>query len=97
MPAIQELHEESPDIIVLAINATDQDKLEDVDQFVNEHPITFDVLLDKDGIVSRRYQVKALATSFFIDKEGVIRKVVYGGPIAKSLLLAEMSALIEEP
>lgn len=97
MPAIQELHEESPDIIVLAINATDQDKLEDVDQFVNEHSITFDVLLDKDGIVSRLYQVKALPTSFFIDKEGVIRKVVYGGPIAKSLLLAEISALIEEP
>lgn len=97
MPAIQSLHESSPEVIILAVNATNQDSLEEVRRFVTERQLTFPILLDQDGQVGRLYETNALPSSFFIDKKGVIRKVVYGGPIAKSLLIAETSKLQAEP
>lgn len=97
MPAIQQLHNLSPKIAILAVNLTDQDNITDVEDFLQEHQITFDVLLDEDGKVSKIYQIQALPTSFFIDRQGIIRKVVYGGPISKALLFAETSRLAEEP
>ncbi len=97
MPAIQQLYEQSPEVAVLAVNLTDQDNLEDVKAFLAEYQITFDVLLDLDGKVSTLYQIQALPTSFFIDKSGIIRKVVYGGPIARALLFSEISRLTQEP
>jgi peroxiredoxin len=96
MPAFQLLHEQSPGVAVIAINLTDQDSLENVQAFLDQHQITFDIPLDKNGDVSILYQIQALPTSFFIDKQGIIRKVVYGGPISKSLLFAETSRLVEE-
>jgi len=80
MPAIQELHEQSPEIIILAINMTVQDRLEDVSHHVEKKQITFDILMDSSGAASRPYPVNALPTSFFIDKEGIIRKVVHKPP-----------------
>lgn len=97
MPAIQQLSEQSPDVAVLAVNVSDQDRLEDAQLFLASNGITLDVLLDSDGSVSRLYQVEALPTSFFIDKKGIIRKIVYGGPISSALLFAETSSLAKEP
>lgn len=97
MPAIQTLHETSPEVVILAINATNQDSLDSVQNFVTEKTLTFPILLDVDGSVLRLYETSALPSSFFVDKKGVIRKVVYGGPIAQSLLFAETSKLLAEP
>ncbi len=97
MPAIQQLSEQSPDVAVLAVNVSDQDRLEDAQLFLASNRINLDALLDSDGSVSRLYQVEALPTSFFIDKQGIIRKIVYGGPISSALLFAETSSLVEEP
>ncbi len=97
MPAIQQLHDLSPETAVLAVNLTDQDNLTDVEDFLDKVQINLDIALDKDGAISKLYQIDALPTSFFIDKRGIIRKVIYGGPISKALLFAEIGRLAEEP
>lgn len=96
MPALQQLHEQSPEVAVVAVNLTDQDNLDDVRAFLDRYQITFDIPLDNRGEVSRLFQIQALPTSFFIDRQGIIRKVVYGGPISRSLLFAETERLMEE-
>ena len=54
------------------------------------------ILFDLDGSVSRIYQVHSMPTSFFIDRKGVIRRVVIGGPMAAGLLQAEVEQLVKE-
>ncbi len=75
MPDIQRIHEKYGDKVkVLAVNATAQDNEEAVRRFVEQFKLTFDVPLDKTDDVTSAYQVRFFPTSFFIDKDGVIRE-----------------------
>jgi thiol-disulfide isomerase/thioredoxin len=68
---------------VLAIDLTDQErKLGDVRQFVDELQMPFPVLLDAKGKVRKRYALRGVPTSVFIDANGVVR-LVNPGPITK--------------
>ncbi len=50
-----------------------QESSQDVQQFADEFGLTHPILLDYDGEVKGLYQVFAIPTEFFIDKEGIIR------------------------
>ncbi len=56
----------------LAVNVTDNDKLADVQSFLEKYGITYPVLLDEKGNVSELYQVDGIPASFFIDRSGMI-------------------------
>lgn len=98
MPDFQQAsHEYSDsDLIILGVNATNQDALIEVNRFIQNHEITFPILLDTDGTVSQDYQVHSLPTTFFIDKNGRISKVVIGGPLPLSFLRIEAEKLLME-
>jgi peroxiredoxin len=65
---------EAQGFVVLAVNLTHQDLVEEVQTFVEEFDMIFPVLLDEDGNVSGRlYRVPGLPMSVFIDRDGVIR------------------------
>lgn len=83
MPDIQDVYNDYRDegFVVLAINATNQDNINDVKEFVNDHGLTFPILLDKSGQVSNTYNLRSLPTSFFINEDGVIHKIIIGGPM----------------
>jgi peroxiredoxin len=80
---------------ILAINATDQDQVDKARDFADQKGLTFPILFDTDGAVSKLYQVRALPTSFFIDDQGVIKEVVIGGPMSEALLRSRIDELIE--
>ena len=98
MPAFQETFQEygESDLQIIAINATNQDSLTEVTQFIKEYGITFPIPLDLTGTVSADYQVHSLPTTFFIDKSGVIKEILIGGPIPLSLLRIQASQLLAE-
>ena len=37
-----------------------------------------------------------MPTSFFVDAEGIVQRVVVGGPMSEALLRAEIEQLLEE-
>jgi cytochrome c biogenesis protein CcmG/thiol:disulfide interchange protein DsbE len=88
MPAMERTFQEkkSQGYTVLAVNSTSQDNPNDAVNFASEQNLTFPILLDNQGAVSKLYQVRALPTSFFIDRQGVIQEVVVGGPMSEALL-----------
>lgn len=96
MPALQRVHEEySPiGVTILAVNATNQDDQKAAEQFVQANGLSFPVLLDTDGKVSRLYELRSLPTTFFIDPGGVIQEVVVGGPMAEALLRVRVERLL---
>lgn len=88
MPAIEKMYNEYKDrgFIVLAVNQTYQDNPFDIAPFVEEHNLTFPILLDETGDTARAYQVRSLPSSYFIDRLGIITEVVIGGPMSEALL-----------
>jgi peroxiredoxin len=99
MPAIQQLYEAAYDrgLRVLAVNSTIQDREADALAFAQELGLTFPVLLDRDGAVTRRYLVRALPSTFVVDRRGVIRAVIIGGASRAALQSAVEPLLNESP
>jgi cytochrome c biogenesis protein CcmG, thiol:disulfide interchange protein DsbE len=97
MPTMQRVYEEYQDqgFVILAVNATNQDSLNAASNFVESLGLTFPILLDPSGEVSAAYEVRALPTSFFIDREGIIREVVVGGPMSEALLRIRVQQILE--
>jgi peroxiredoxin len=74
-------------LVVLSVNQREADA--GVRRFVDEFGITFPVVMDRRGEVARTWRIggpnQGLPASYFIDSEGVIRKVIFGLLRAKDL------------
>jgi peroxiredoxin len=97
MPALERVYQEYrfAGLEVLAVNAANQDTVDAATGFVRDNGLHFPILFDRDGRVSAIYQVRSLPSTFFIDRHGVIREVVIGGPMAESLLRIRAKQLLE--
>ncbi|MBC8497284.1 MAG: redoxin domain-containing protein [Anaerolineales bacterium] len=77
MPAFQDRFEQyGGGLQVVAVNF--DESAEDVQSFVDELGMTFDVLLDLGAEVQKLYQVRGYPTSYFIDADGIVRVVHIG-------------------
>ena len=96
MPALEQVYEAYGDrgLEILAVNTTYQDSESAAARFVQEFGLTFPVPLDKTSDVSRSYLLRALPTTFFIDRAGVIQSVVIGGPMSKTMIQTNVEALL---
>ena len=96
MPAMEQAYRDfrSQGFQILAVNATHQDDPAKAEAFAQERGLSFPILLDEDGEVSRLYRVSSLPTSFFVDAQGLIREVVIGGPMAEALLRIRIQQLL---
>jgi thiol-disulfide isomerase/thioredoxin len=97
MPAIERVYREykSRGFIALAVNATYQDDPAQLAPFIREYGLTFPILLDLSGGTGAAYELHALPSSFFINRDGVIEEVVIGGPMSEALLRARVERLLE--
>ncbi len=97
MQAIQATYrdDQARGLVVLAINTTYQDNLPAAAAFAQSEGLTFTLLADPDGSVTRQYQVGALPTSFFVDAQGKIQQVVVGGPMAEALIRSRIETLFK--
>ena len=97
MPAIQRVYEKTRGrgLEVLAVNTTFQDSERDAAGFVQELGLTFPVPLDHSGTVSRQYQLRALPSTFFVDREGIIRKVIIGGPMSEATIQTAVEEILQ--
>ncbi len=97
-PALEKTYEQYKDsgVVILGVNLTDQDSLRDVESFVQEFELTYPIPLDRDGGVGFLYQIQGLPTTFFINREGIIRTVVVGGPMSETFIRSKIEALLRE-
>jgi len=97
MPALERVYQDYKDdgLEMLAVNSTSQDNAADAIGFVQDLGLTFTILFDNDGSVSKQYRLQALPTSIFINREGVIQEIVVGGPMSEALLRTRIKTLFE--
>jgi peroxiredoxin len=73
------------DVVVLAVNI---DPENDVQSFVDDNGITFTIPLDSQSAknpVNERYKILSIPTTYFIDKEGIIRNKVISAMTLKDM------------
>jgi len=73
MPDLQAFYERNREVGLVVIGIDHGEDAKAVNEF--EPRITYSVLLDKDKEVSRKYHIFGLPSSFFIDRDGIIRTV----------------------
>jgi peroxiredoxin len=98
MPALQKVYQEYSEdgLVVLGINATNQDTQKDAMALVEDLELTFPVLFDSDGSVSSLYRLRALPTTIFIDPDGIIDEIIVGGPMSEALLRVRVETLMKQ-
>lgn len=79
MPDIEKLHQQTKDsdLVILAVNIG-EDKTT-AKSFMQSNKYSFTVLLDSNQNIAAQYNISAIPTSFFIDKEGNIVSTIKGG------------------
>lgn len=98
-PALERTYEQYKDsgMVIFGVNLTNQDLMSSVSSFVQEFKLTYPILMDNDGRVSSTlYQVRGLPTTFFINREGIIRTVLVGGPMSETFIRSKIEALLRE-
>jgi len=97
MPALQKMYAEYKDqgLVILAVNSTVQDTASAVPPFASEYSLTFPILLDDAGSVNNAYQVRSLPSSYFIDRKGIVRQVIIGGPMSEALLRTRIEDILK--
>ena len=98
MPALDNVYRQYREagFVVLGLNTTYQDSEADVGTFVQTLGLEFPILLDREGVVSRQYQLQALPTSYFVGRGGAIRDVVFGGPMTEAIIATKIQDLLAE-
>jgi peroxiredoxin len=61
---------------VLALNLSEN--VQTVKGFAKEYKLAFPILLDNDSAIADQYGIDPIPTSFFVNREGVIKNVHIG-------------------
>ncbi|MHB8776578.1 MAG: peroxiredoxin family protein [Anaerolineales bacterium] len=98
MPAIEKTYRSYKDLgfVVIGLNLTAQDSEKDAANFIKEIGVSFPIALDRDNAVGNLYLVTALPTSYFIDRKGVIRSIIVGGPMSEAVIQSKVEGLLRE-
>ncbi len=85
MPEIEAVYQDYKDKGVVVIGVDIRETEEAVLQYVRQGGYSWTFVLDTSGEVAANYKVVAIPTSFFIDKEGIIRAVSIGAMTKRAI------------
>ena len=73
MPSLDRLSRRFPaeNIIVLAVNLGEGESR--IKAFIEKYPVSFPILLDRDGVAKREWKVQGAPATFVLDRAGRIR------------------------
>ena len=80
MPALEALHQSfgPRGLHIVAVSIDDPGMEDAIRTFAREYHLTFEILHDASGAISRQYQTTGVPETFVIGRDGVIRKKVIG-------------------
>lgn len=80
-------------LVVLGVNYQDPNSDTGVLTFMKDTLVNFPVVRDTSGRVGQQYRVDGLPTSYFVDRKGIVRDVVVGGPMTDVFLDKEFAKI----
>jgi cytochrome c biogenesis protein CcmG, thiol:disulfide interchange protein DsbE len=90
-PALMRAYKKYKDqgFMVIGVNYQDDNSDDGVLTFMRNSVADFPIVRDTGERVGRMYGIRGLPTSFFIDKKGILRDIVVGGPLTDDWIAAE--------
>lgn len=70
MPSLERLYQENKDKGLVVIGVATQDSKNDVKDFIDSSNITFPILLDPTGELTRKLEIGGFPETFLFDKQG---------------------------
>jgi peroxiredoxin len=92
-PALQAAYQRYRDRGVIWLGVDLREDAKEVLKFASQFSLTYPLLLDGDGVVSDRYQVRGIPTTVFLDTEGVIR-ARHVGPLTEDKISEYLTPLL---
>ena len=96
MPFIQEVFEDKAwaeqGLVILTVNVGEASLR--IKQFMEHFGLSFHVLLDKDTSVAKNYNIRGIPTTFFIDKNGIIKDMKIGAFLSREELDGRLDNLM---
>ncbi len=77
---------QSQGLVVLGVNTDDPGTDDLVRTFMLNSVVTFPIVRDQDDRVGGMYRVNGLPTSIFVDRKGIVRDIVVGGPMTDDFI-----------
>ena len=72
--------------VILGVNTGDSNSDDGVLTFARNTLVTFPIMRDRDERLAQMYNVRGLPTSIFIDRKGIVRDIVIGGPMEEAFV-----------
>ncbi len=96
MPELQKVYDKlkDDDFVIIGLNA--EEKPEKVKAFIAEQDITFPIVISDDATVNAIFGLKHMPTTWFIDKNGILRGKIEG-QMSKAMALKIARQLLAEP
>jgi thiol-disulfide isomerase/thioredoxin len=82
-------------LVILGVNYQDDSPDEGVMAFMRNTLVNFPIVRDASQRVGRMYRVNGLPTSIFIDRKGIVRDIVVGGPMTDEFLDAQIAKIAQ--
>jgi peroxiredoxin len=82
MPELQSLHENTGGRI-LGVNIGESQ--ESISTWVERFDLTFDIVLDPNGLIYSQYHVRGQPSTYVVDPDGIITHIFYGAVSSDSL------------
>ncbi len=77
---------QSQGLVVLGVNTNDPGSDELVRTFMLNSVVNFPIVRDPNDLVAGMYRVNGLPTSVFVDRKGIVRDIVVGGPMTDDFI-----------
>jgi cytochrome c biogenesis protein CcmG/thiol:disulfide interchange protein DsbE len=90
LPAAERIHEAHPDVVFLGID--EDESAETAQSLARRYGLTFPVVHDEGNVLSGRFRVSSLPTTFVADRHGVVRWVGADGQTEEDLRSAVETA-----
>ncbi|HEY41223.1 MAG TPA: TlpA family protein disulfide reductase [Dehalococcoidia bacterium] len=94
MPAMEGLYQEykNRDVVIIGVDLLEY--WSNVEYFVEVNGYSWTFVIDTDGQVAMDYMVTGIPSSFFIDKDGIIRALQVG-PMSRFTMEAKLAEAME--
>lgn len=79
MPLVEEIVGGFKDHKVALLTVNMEEQATQVEEMLERHQFTMPVLLDRDGVVSLKYEVTSVPQTVVIDRQGIVTRLFVGG------------------
>jgi peroxiredoxin len=97
MPLLDQMHKRYSALGFTLVGVNVDENSKDAEEWLSKTPVSFPVLFDRESKVSKMYDVRAMPSTVFIDRQGNVRDVHRGYKAGdESEYLNQIRALLKE-